>query len=184
MAWGVGMEPAGRPLGTSPGRQPWLWHGICSSRQVYSCAIVAPVSRWSCDVAGPPPETHRPRGRADDGLGETWVRRHGRRGNAPGRLDQLCGRTCGARVCGLTTGGGHSALPSPAALSLSSISLLSAVSAVLWLASPSLPVVSSPTRFDSSPEGLVKLTESKAIIRHGGERAIPHVSFRQPAVCW
>jgi hypothetical protein len=31
--------------------------------------------------------------------------------------------------------------------------------------------------------GLVKLTESRAITRHSGERAIPHVSFRQPVVC-
>jgi transposase len=32
-------------------------------------------------------------------------------------------------------------------------------------------------------DGFVKLTESKAITRHSGKRAIPHVSFRQPAVC-
>jgi transposase len=34
-----------------------------------------------------------------------------------------------------------------------------------------------------APQGFVKLTESKAITGHRGERAIPHVSFRQPAVC-
>jgi hypothetical protein len=31
--------------------------------------------------------------------------------------------------------------------------------------------------------GIVKLTESKAITRHSGESAIPHLSFRQPGVC-
>jgi hypothetical protein len=31
--------------------------------------------------------------------------------------------------------------------------------------------------------GFVKLTESKAIAGHSDERAIPHVSFRRPAVC-
>src|SRR5262245_59397830 len=33
------------------------------------------------------------------------------------------------------------------------------------------------------PAGLVKLTASEAITSQSGERALPHVSFRQPAVC-
>jgi hypothetical protein len=83
--------------------------------------------------------THRPRGRAQDGVGEALVRRDGPRGNTPGRPDKLRGGACGTRVCGLATGCGHSSLSSPSALL--SLWLLSPVSALWRLASPPLPVV-------------------------------------------
>src|SRR5918992_5109215 len=98
---------------------------------MYPCATMATGSNAACDVAFPPPETHGLRGSAEDGVGETLDCRDGPRGNAPGRPDQLCGGACRAGVWGPATGGGHPALPSSSALSLSSVSLLSAVPALL-----------------------------------------------------
>src|SRR5688500_5280155 len=117
---------------------------------MYPCATMAPVNGSSCDVADPPPETHCLRGRAEDGMGEALVRHDGPRGHAPGRPDGWRGGACGARVCGLATGGGHpslsfvSLLPAlPLPLALSSLSRLPPVSSLLWLASLRPPVVSA-----------------------------------------
>ena len=84
--------------------------------KMYPCAAVASVNRSSCDVVCPPPETHHPSGRADDDVGEALGRDDGPRGDAPSGPDGLRGGACGARICGLTTGGGHPLLPSPSVL--------------------------------------------------------------------